>query len=62
VLLPQFVAPSELIAQLTEVREALTRKARERRHVKIFQTQHMEVLQKCHRLKLEVDKLTAGKP
>jgi len=62
VLLPQFVAPSELIAQLTEVREALTRKARERRHVKIFQTQHMEVLQKCHRLKLEVDKLTGGKP
>ncbi len=57
VLLPQFVAPNELIAQLTEVREALTRKARERRYVKIFQTQNMEVLQKCHRLKQEVDKL-----
>jgi len=25
--------------------------------VKIFQTQYMEVLQKCHRLKQEVDKL-----
>jgi hypothetical protein len=36
VLLPHFVAPSELIAQLTEVREALTRKSRERRYVKIF--------------------------
>jgi DNA-binding NtrC family response regulator len=57
VLLPRFVAPNELIAQLTEVRDALTRKARERRYVKIFQTQYMEVLQKCHRLKQEVDKL-----
>jgi DNA-binding NtrC family response regulator len=57
VLLPQFVAPNELIAQLTEVREALRRKSRERRYVKIFQTQYMEALQKCHRLKQEVDKL-----
>jgi DNA-binding NtrC family response regulator len=57
VLLPHFVAPNELIAQLTEVREALARKSRERRYVKIFQTQYMEVLQKCHRLKQEVDKL-----
>lgn len=57
VLLPNFVAPGELIAQLTEVRDALTRKSRERRYVKIFQTQHMEMLQKCHRLKQEVDKL-----
>lgn len=57
VLLPQFVAPNELIAQLTEVREALRRKSLERRYVKIFQTQYLEVLQKCHRLKQEVDKL-----
>jgi DNA-binding NtrC family response regulator len=57
VLLPNFVAANELIAQLKEVREALTRKSRERRYVKIFQTQYMEVLQKCHRLKQEVDKL-----
>jgi len=60
VLVPQFVAPGDLIAQLTEVREALRRKARERRYVKIFQTQYMEVLQKCHRLKQEVDKVTSG--
>ena len=60
VLLPQFVAPNELIAQLTEVREALRRKSRERRYVKIFQTQYMQVLQKCHRLKQEVDKLNRG--
>ncbi|HEX7500420.1 MAG TPA: response regulator [Polyangia bacterium] len=57
VLLPNFVAPNELIAQLKEIREALKRKSRERRYVKIFQTQYMEVLQKCHRLKQEVDKL-----
>jgi len=60
VLLPKFVAPSELVAQLTEVREALRRKSLERRYVKIFQTQYMQVLQKCHRLKQAVDKLTLG--
>jgi DNA-binding response OmpR family regulator len=59
-LLPNFVAPNELIAQLTEVREALRRKSRERRYVKIFQTQSMEVLQRCHRLKQEVDKVNRG--
>jgi DNA-binding NtrC family response regulator len=58
VLLPKFTAATELIAQLTEVRDALTRKARERRYLKIFQTQYMDVLQKCHRLKQEADKLT----
>jgi response regulator RpfG family c-di-GMP phosphodiesterase len=57
-LLPHFVAPNELVAQLTEVREALTRKSRERRYLKIFQTQYMDVLQKCHRLKQAVDKLS----
>ncbi len=55
VLLPHFAAPSELITQLTEVREALSRKARDRRYLKIFQTQHMDVLQKCHKLKQAVD-------
>ena len=57
VLLPKFMAANELVAQLTEVRDALTRKSRERRYLKIFQTQYMDVLQKCHRLKQEVDKL-----
>ena len=51
VLLPQFIAPGEIVVQLKEVRDALSRKARERRYVKIFQTQHMDVLQKCHKLK-----------
>lgn len=51
VLLPQFIAPTELVAQLREVRDAITRKAKERRYAKIFQGQHMELLEKCQRLK-----------
>lgn len=62
VLVPRFVAPSDLVVQLTEVREALARNNRERRYVKLFQTQHMELLQKCHRLKQEVDKLVGALP
>jgi response regulator RpfG family c-di-GMP phosphodiesterase len=60
VLLPQFLAPNELVTQLAEVREALTRKAKERRYVKIFQTQYAEILEKCNRLKQRADAL-AGK-
>jgi hypothetical protein len=56
VLVPQFKGSGDLIKQLVEVREALTRKAKERRYVKIFQTQHMDVLQRCHKLKQAVDK------
>jgi DNA-binding NtrC family response regulator len=55
VLVPNFVASSELVTQLSEVRAALMRKARERRHVKIFQNQHTDILEKCNRLKQEVD-------
>jgi DNA-binding NtrC family response regulator len=58
VLLPQFIAPAELVAQLAEVREALVRKAKERRYVKIFQNQYAEVLEKCNRLKQQVDAMT----
>jgi DNA-binding NtrC family response regulator len=56
VLVPNFAVPSELVNQLGEVRAALGRKARERRYVKIFQNQYMDVLQKCHKLKRDVDK------
>lgn len=59
VLLPQFIAPSELVAQLAEVREALVRKAKERRYVKIFQNQYTDVLQKCLKLKQEAEKLAS---
>jgi DNA-binding NtrC family response regulator len=61
VLVPNFVAPSELITQLGEVRAALARKARERRYVKTFQNQHTDILQKCHKLKQEVDKRQSSK-
>jgi len=61
VLLPNFVASSELIAQLGEVRAALSRKAREKRYTKIFQSQHTDILQKCHKLKQEVDKRQSEK-
>jgi DNA-binding NtrC family response regulator len=61
VLVPNFVAPSELITQLGEVRAALGRKARERRYVKIFQNQFTDVLQKCHKLKQEVDQRQSSK-
>jgi DNA-binding NtrC family response regulator len=58
VLLPQFIAPGELVAQLSEVRDALARKGKERRYVKIFQTHYTEILEKCHKLKRRVDELT----
>jgi len=35
-LIPRFKSASDLVAQLSEVRDALQRKVRERRHVKIF--------------------------
>jgi DNA-binding NtrC family response regulator len=60
VLVPNFVASSELITQLGEVRAALMRKARERRYVKVFQNQHTDVLEKCNRLKQEVDSRHSG--
>jgi len=58
VLLPQFLAPGELVAQLREVRDALVRKAKERRYSKHFQSQYAEVLEKCHKLKQRVDSST----
>jgi hypothetical protein len=57
-LLPQFLAPAELVAQLAEVRDALARKARERRYLKIFQNQFTDVLERCNRLKQRADALT----
>jgi hypothetical protein len=57
VLLPQFVAPGELVAQLAEVREALARKAKERRYVKVFQGRYNELIEKCNKLKQQADAL-----
>ncbi len=50
-LIPNFSDPAELVAQLAAVRDALRRKARERRYLKVFQSQNMQILQRCHRLK-----------
>jgi DNA-binding NtrC family response regulator len=61
VLLPEYLAAGELVAQLKEVRAALSRKAREKRHVKIFQTQHLDILQKCQKLKQLAEKQASGK-
>ena len=55
--IPRFRSAADLVAQLSEVREALHRKARERRHVKIFQTQYLEILQRCHRLQQQLEAL-----
>ena len=54
-LIPRFRSAADLAAQLSEVRDAMHRKARERRHVKIFQTQYLEILQRCHRLQQQLE-------
>ena len=51
VLIPNFADVSELATQLRSVRDAMTKKAKDRRYLKIFQTQFLEVLQKCQKLK-----------
>jgi response regulator RpfG family c-di-GMP phosphodiesterase len=56
-LIPRFRSAADLVSQLSEVRDALHRKARERRHVKIFQTQYLEILQRCHRLQQQLEAL-----
>ena len=60
-LIPRFRSAADLVSQLSEVRDALHRKARERRHVKIFQTQYLEILQRCHRLQQQLEALLSEK-
>lgn len=60
-LIPNFSNPTELVAQLSAVRDALRRKARERRYVKVFQSQNMQLLQRCHRLKQMLATTGSGK-
>jgi DNA-binding NtrC family response regulator len=61
VLVPKFSSPAELVDQLDEVRSALARKAREKRYVKIFQNQYTDILQRCNKLKREVEERELGK-
>jgi DNA-binding NtrC family response regulator len=60
-LIPRFQNPAELVAQLSEVRNVFARKSRERRYIKIFQTQYLEVLQRCHRLHQQLEALMGDK-
>jgi DNA-binding NtrC family response regulator len=50
-LVPSFSAPTQLVASLEEVREALRQKAKERRYHQIFRKQHFDFLKKYHALK-----------
>jgi DNA-binding NtrC family response regulator len=45
-LIPSFSAVEQLVEQLEEVREALRRKARERRYMQMFRKQHFDFLKK----------------
>jgi DNA-binding NtrC family response regulator len=51
VLVPVFSELDQLVASLQEVREALRRKARERRYQGLFRMQHPEFLKRYQRLK-----------
>ena len=60
-LIPRFRSAADLVAQLSDVRDALQRQARERRYVKIFQTQYLELLQRCQRLQKQLESLGTEK-
>jgi DNA-binding NtrC family response regulator len=50
-LIPAYSDPAQLVEALNEVREALRRKARERRYVAVFRKQHSEFLKRYAKLK-----------
>jgi len=60
VLIPKFVSVSDLVIQIEKVRDSVVKKAKDRRYLKIFQTQYLDILQKCHKLKLRVDNRDGG--
>ena len=51
VLVPVFSEVDQLVASLHEAREALRRKARERRYLGMFRLQHAEFLKRYQGLK-----------
>jgi DNA-binding NtrC family response regulator len=55
VLVPKFLVPADLIVEMEKAREGIVRKAKDRRYLKIFQNQYLEILQQCQRLKQRVD-------
>jgi DNA-binding NtrC family response regulator len=50
-LIPAFKTPSQLVASLEEVREALRQKAKERRYLQVFRKQHFDFLKRYNALK-----------
>lgn len=55
-LVPSFSEPRQLIAALDEVREAIRRKSRERRYLKVFRQQHLEFLKRYNYIKQKLPK------
>jgi hypothetical protein len=60
VLLPQFTSAADLVGPIERVRDSVVKKAKDRRYLKIFQTQYLDILQKCHKLKVRVDNRDDG--
>jgi CheY-like chemotaxis protein len=54
-LVPKFLVPADLIVEMEKARDGMVKKAKDRRYLKIFQNQYLEILQKCQRLKQRVD-------
>jgi DNA-binding NtrC family response regulator len=57
-LIPAFSAPEQMVVQVEEVRDALRRKARERRYLQVFRKHHFDFLQKYQAMR---QRLLAGR-
>jgi two-component system OmpR family response regulator len=57
-LIPAFSNPEQMVAQIEEVRDALRRKARERRYLQAFRKHHLDFLQQYQALR---QRLVAGR-
>lgn len=55
-LVPTFTDPAQLISTLDEVREAIRRKSKERRYLKVFRQQHLEFLKRYNTIKQKLPK------
>jgi DNA-binding NtrC family response regulator len=60
-LIPAFSAPEQMVTQLEEVRDALRRKARERRYLQVFRKQHFDFIQQYQSLRQRLAP-AGGKP
>jgi hypothetical protein len=53
-LLSTYSDPAQLVAPLTEIREALKQKSHERRYLQAFRQKHFEFLQRYNGLKVRL--------